>query len=422
MGVIKMLKKLCFNLILISCLFLVGQLSANEKTCQLCKEGKGISQKHTELYGNIVRESNIILKTENFFVAIDNYPVFEDHLLIIPKKHYFSFSVIEESYAQELDDIIYSLKDLIGAETFGLFEHGSNEVDGKQKLCGNSIYHAHLHFVPNLNMSQKELSNLLCLNGDNSLISLKNNSDITAYIKNKPSEQSFLRFFKELPTKGPYLFCYFSDMTKKAFCIPDKDLKKDIPSQFFRKLFAEYFKEKQKQIFWDWKNPSELENSNNFRTKIIVNTLQKFKDQNNEVFEYMNKQEISPEDKVKHYCLFCNPPKPRIWIDGKLAFALIDDYPVTPYHCLVITKRHVDNFFDLTDEELCEIKSLLCQCKEKILKEDPHVEGFNIGVNNGKASGQSIFHLHVHLIPRRWGDIENPRGGIRGIIPGKRDY
>ena len=101
---------------------------------------------------------------------------------------------------------------------------------------------------------------------------------------------------------------------------------------------------------------------------------------------------------------------------------MIDAFPVTQHHSLAITKRHVASFFDLTDEELIEIKSLLNERKNEILRQDPVVVGFNIGINDGAAAGQTIFHLHIHLIPRRIGDIENPRGGVRGIIPEKRNY
>jgi diadenosine tetraphosphate (Ap4A) HIT family hydrolase len=404
--------------------FLIGNRAySEEQACKFCNEGEGIVKKHTNLYGDVARETNIVLKTDNFFVAIDNFPVFEDHLLIIPKKHYLSFSMIEDSLAQELDDIIYSLKDLIGADTFGLFEHGSNMVDGQQKLCGNSIYHAHLHLIPNLNISRKELSDLLSLKKEGALISFKNHSDISRYIQSRRPGQNFLAFLKGLPTHGPYLFCYFSDESRESFCIPDCDLEAGAPSQFFRKVFAEYFQKNQSNVFWDWKNSDSLENSKNFRTQVILHSLQKFKDQNDEVFtKSVQTNKNLTQDKIMHYCLFCNPPQKRVLIDGKLAYAFIDDYPVTDHHCLVIAKRHFGSFFDVTDEELREIFSLLRQCKDEIIKKDPTVEGFNIGINDGKVSGQSIFHLHIHLIPRRSGDIENPRGGIRGIFPEKRNY
>ena len=125
-------------------------------------------------------------------------------------------------------------------------------------------------------------------------------------------------------------------------------------------------------------------------------------------------------------CFFCKVnngiiPNRKI-MDGKLAFVLEDGFPVTKYHSLIVPKRHFSNFFDIRDDELIEIKKLIKQRKDEILKLDPSVSGFNIGINIGEAAGQSIFHLHVHLIPRRFGDINNPKGGVRGVIPEKRGY
>ena len=108
--------------------------------------------------------------------------------------------------------------------------------------------------------------------------------------------------------------------------------------------------------------------------------------------------------------------------DGDLSFVLEDDFPVTKHHSLIIPKRHFKDFFDITNDELLEINKLIKIQKNLILKKDPSVEGFNIGINIGSAAGQSVFHLHVHLIPRRNGDIKNPKGGVRGVIPSKRSY
>ena len=121
-------------------------------------------------------------------------------------------------------------------------------------------------------------------------------------------------------------------------------------------------------------------------------------------------------------CIFCSPNPVKILMDGKLAYVLIDDSPVTEHHCLVITKRHFASFFDITEAELAEVKLLLCMRKIALEKKDPSIKGFNIGINDGQVSGQSVLHLHVHLIPRRFGDVENPRGGVRGIIPDKKNY
>jgi len=108
--------------------------------------------------------------------------------------------------------------------------------------------------------------------------------------------------------------------------------------------------------------------------------------------------------------------------ENEHAFAIWDGFPVTERHTLIIPKRHVDDYFALTQEELLACDALLKEAKNEILKSDPNVEGFNIGMNCGEIAGQTIFHCHIHLIPRRKGDVENPRGGVRHLIPGKGDY
>ena len=121
-------------------------------------------------------------------------------------------------------------------------------------------------------------------------------------------------------------------------------------------------------------------------------------------------------------CLFCAITTDRIVLANELAYAIYDGFPVTALHALVIPKRHAATYFDLTAEELVFCDDLLRKLSEKIKLQDPAVEGFNIGVNAGEVAGQTIFHCHFHLIPRRKGDVENPRGGVRHLIPGKGYY
>jgi ATP adenylyltransferase len=118
-------------------------------------------------------------------------------------------------------------------------------------------------------------------------------------------------------------------------------------------------------------------------------------------------------------CLFCSLPPERVIAQNELAFAIRDGFPVTALHTLVIPKRHVEDYFGLTSEELLACDSLLRSLKSDIARTDPMVVAFNIGMNAGRAAGQTIFHCHIHLIPRREGDVENPRGGVRHVIPGK---
>ena len=121
-------------------------------------------------------------------------------------------------------------------------------------------------------------------------------------------------------------------------------------------------------------------------------------------------------------CLFCEIPQGRVLARNDLAYAIHDGFPVTPLHTLIIPKRHVENYFDLADAEILACNRLLSEFRQQILKSDSTVEAFNIGINAGEVAGQTIFHCHIHLIPRRKGDVENPRGGIRHLIPGKGYY
>jgi diadenosine tetraphosphate (Ap4A) HIT family hydrolase len=113
-------------------------------------------------------------------------------------------------------------------------------------------------------------------------------------------------------------------------------------------------------------------------------------------------------------CIFCNLPKEKVIAENDLALAFYDAYPVNEGHVLIIPKRHVETYFDATQDEKNAISLLLAKAKEK-LDERFHPDGYNIGVNVGAAAGQTIFHLHVHLIPRYAGDVPDPRGGVRKI-------
>ena len=121
-------------------------------------------------------------------------------------------------------------------------------------------------------------------------------------------------------------------------------------------------------------------------------------------------------------CIFCQIPKDRILFENNLIYAIFDGFPVTKYHSLIIPKRHIKDFFDLSEDELLLANKILHQMKEHILSIDESVTGFNIGMNAGESAGQTVFHCHIHLIPRRDGDVENPRGGVRHTIPGKGSY
>ena len=121
-------------------------------------------------------------------------------------------------------------------------------------------------------------------------------------------------------------------------------------------------------------------------------------------------------------CLFCDSKKSGIAHENDLAYASYDSYPVSDHHCLIIPKRHIKDYFDMTNYELIACNDLIQIVKNEILSKDVNVKGFNIGTNAGKIAGQSIMHCHIHLIPRREGDVDNPQGGVRSVIPNKQHY
>ena len=121
-------------------------------------------------------------------------------------------------------------------------------------------------------------------------------------------------------------------------------------------------------------------------------------------------------------CPFCNVESEReIVASSSLSIAFFDGFPVSPGHALIIPRRHVASFFELTQEERIDMLNLADDVK-RIVDDKFHPDGYNIGVNIGEAAGQSIFHVHMHLIPRYSGDVPNPRGGVRGVIPARQNY
>ena len=119
-------------------------------------------------------------------------------------------------------------------------------------------------------------------------------------------------------------------------------------------------------------------------------------------------------------CPFCNLEREKI-LESELSFAIYDGFPVNEGHALIIPKRHTANYFDLSLEEQKDCIELLNRVKG-IVQEKYNPSGFNVGININEAAGQTVPHVHIHLIPRYEGDVEEPRGGVRGVIPGKRNY
>jgi len=120
-------------------------------------------------------------------------------------------------------------------------------------------------------------------------------------------------------------------------------------------------------------------------------------------------------------CPFCGLTEDRVIVETDFSLVVRDGYPVSEGHTLIIPKRHVGSFFSLTSDEQMDILELLNQSKSKLDTEFAP-DGYNIGINDGVAAGQTISHLHVHLIPRYNGDQPDPRGGLRWVIPEKADY
>lgn len=125
---------------------------------------------------------------------------------------------------------------------------------------------------------------------------------------------------------------------------------------------------------------------------------------------------LTPEE-----CPFCQLVDRKCVLKSELSFAILDAYPVGPGHLLVIPRHHVSDFFDLLENEIEDLMRLLWRAKQHLAKEY-HPDGFNVGINVATAAGQTIPHAHIHLIPRYSGDVEDPTGGVRGVIPWKSKY
>ena len=120
-------------------------------------------------------------------------------------------------------------------------------------------------------------------------------------------------------------------------------------------------------------------------------------------------------------CPFCNPLVDDIVVRNDLCYARWDRFPVSKGHILVMPYRHTPDFFSLSAEERVALIELVVACKEMI-EENFTPSGYNIGFNIGSAAGQTVMHCHCHVIPRYPGDVISPRGGVRGVVPGRREY
>ena len=121
-------------------------------------------------------------------------------------------------------------------------------------------------------------------------------------------------------------------------------------------------------------------------------------------------------------CVFCGIEKGRVVDENELSYVIYDRFPVTEFHMLIIPKRHTPTYFDLGQAEVNACHQLMNRVRTLITSDDPTIMGFNVGINDGELAGQTVPHCHIHLIPRREGDVDNPRGGIRHVIPNQGNY
>ncbi len=156
-----------------------------------------------------------------------------------------------------------------------------------------------------------------------------------------------------------------------------------------------------------------------FQSNVILPYKSVFSNENCEIYEYKHYNQTA---KAQTDCVFCNLDSEKELIsETATAVAFLDSFPVNPGHTLIVPKRHVADYFELSIHEQRALWLLVNRCKTLIQKRF-NPDGYNVGINVGEAAGQSIFHVHIHLITRYKGDVENPRGGVRGVVPGKKDY
>ncbi len=161
-----------------------------------------------------------------------------------------------------------------------------------------------------------------------------------------------------------------------------------------------------------------------YQCNVVLPYKSLFLNENCEIYEYRHFNRTNYKEKytLSSGCPFCKlNTKVELVCESATAEAFFDGYPVSKGHTLIIPKRHVANYFDLSDEEQQDLWHMVSHCKT-ILEKRFHPDGFNVGINVNQAAGQSVFHVHIHLIPRYKGDVENPKGGVRGVIPTRQKY
>lgn len=164
----------------------------------------------------------------------------------------------------------------------------------------------------------------------------------------------------------------------------------------------------------------KLHQKKTYQCNVTLNARSIFRNDNCEIYEYRHFNQVSR--KVNPSCPFCNPDSEReLIVESATAYSMFDKFPVSNGHALIIPKEHCADYFGLTFKEQSACTFMLNTVKQIVEKRfDP--DGFNVGINIGESAGQTVSHVHIHLIPRYKGDVEEPRGGVRGVIPWKKSY
>ena len=157
-----------------------------------------------------------------------------------------------------------------------------------------------------------------------------------------------------------------------------------------------------------------------YQCNVILNSKSFFRNENCEIYEYRHYNQLKRNENST--CPFCNPDAEReLIVESATAFAIFDKFPVNNGHALIIPKKHCADYFELSFKEQAACIFMLNKVKE-IVTQKFKPDGFNVGINVGEKAGQTINHVHIHLIPRYNGDVNDPMGGVRGVIPNKQKY
>lgn len=164
----------------------------------------------------------------------------------------------------------------------------------------------------------------------------------------------------------------------------------------------------------------KLHQKKTYQCNVVLNYKSIFKNENCEIYEYRHFNQLRRNQNPS--CPFCNPETEReLIVESATAYAMFDKFPVSNGHALIIPKRHCNDYFDLTFKEQSACVFMLNSVEQIIMKRF-NPDGINIGINIGEAAGQTVSHVHIHLIPRYMNDVNDPRGGVRGVIPEKKIY